>query len=159
MATLVTVLYCDMASAQWHSWSQSARNGAIVDETAEWDNGDDGGQCKMWVQQDVVPNASGLTGLIPTTSANVCYWNYGSYVVGRSGYMEGAVPGEIVQMKLGSEYGSGPHTFVVIAVGWDGFTVKESNWCLNDCELIGTRYIDFDDFYDQVDCYTIYYVL
>jgi hypothetical protein len=118
-----------------------------------------GGQCKTWVQQQVVPSASGLTGLIPATSSNYCYWNYGAYVVGRAGSIEYAHPGEIVQMQLSSDYDSGPHTFVITAISAYGLAVAESNWCENNCELVGFRYIDFDDFYDQVDCFTIYYVL
>ena len=81
-AIMITLMSINpTAHAGWHDWSQSSRNDAIVDED-EW-----GDQCKIWVQQYVVTGASGLW-LIPSNSSNVCYWNYGAHVVGRSGYIE-----------------------------------------------------------------------
>jgi len=138
----------------WHDLSQSARNQAIVDETAYWDDGDWGDQCKVWVQT-IVNDASGISGLIPTNNGT-CYWNYGSYVVGRSAYIHTALPGEIIQMTLN---GGGPHTAIVIANGPSSITFRESNWCSGNCELVGTRTVSHSTFYSQVSCYTIYYVL
>jgi hypothetical protein len=138
--------------AGWHDWTQTERNQAIVDETANWDDGDYGGSCKVWAQT-VVYNASG-SWLIPLNSSNACYWQDGSYVVGRSGYIENAVPGEIIQMDLG---GNSPHTAIVIANGPYGVTFRESNWNLDN--KVGTRYISHSSFYNQVSCFTIYYVL
>jgi hypothetical protein len=138
----------------WHGLSQAARNQAIVDATAAWGNGSWGGQCKVWVQ-NVVNAASGASGLIPTNNGS-CYWNYGPYVVGRSGSIQTANPGEIIQMTLTS---GGPHTAIVVSKGSYGITFKESNWCSGNCELVGTRYVTYGAFNSQVSCFSIYYVL
>lgn len=138
----------------WHDLSQAARNQAIVDYTANWANGAWGGQCKVWVQS-VVNGASGISGLIPTNNGT-CSWNYGQYVVGRSGTIQSVVPGEIIQMTLTA---GTPHTAIVIAKGPSGVTFRESNWCAGNCELVGTRYVTFATFNSQVSCFSIYYVL
>jgi len=144
------------AFAGWHEWSQTDRNNAIVDEVAYWDTGDYGGQCKAWVQTDIVPDASGLSGLIPTNSSNVCYWNSGSYVQGRSQSISSALPGEIVQMDLG---GNSPHTVIVLGVGGGYVYIAESNWSPAYQEKVGFRLLTFAQFEAMADCYTIYKVL
>jgi hypothetical protein len=146
------ILHSTSAMAGWHDWSQMERNQAIVDETANWDDGDDGGQCKIWVQE-IVYDASG-SGLIPLNSNDACEWQYGAYVIGRSGYIEYASPGEIIQMDLGD---NSPHTAIVIANSSYGVIFRESNWNLD--EEVGTRYVSYSTFYNQVECFTIYYVL
>ncbi len=144
------------AVSNWHSLSQNARNQAIVDEVANWSTGDDGGQCKTWVQLNVVPNASGLSGLIPTNSSDVCYWNYGQYVQGRSQSISSALPGEIVQMRLS---GGGPHTLIVLAIGGGYIYVAESNWSPAYQEKVGFRWLTLSQFESMTSCYTIYKVL
>lgn len=142
------------AVSGWHSLSQTARNQAIVNETMNWYEGQWGDTCKKWVQLYVVPNTSSLSGLIPLNGSNACYWQPGSYVVGRSGYIGSAMPGEIIQMDLG---GNNPHTAVVIANGSTSVTFKESNWNLDN--KVRTRTVSHSTFYTQVSCFTIYYVL
>jgi hypothetical protein len=145
-----------LAYAGWHDLTQAQRNQAIVDEANSWNNGDDGGQCKVWVQS-VVYDASDDTVWLPTNNG-YCSWNSHTYVVGRSQDIVYVLPGEIVQMQLSSAYGSGPHTFIVVSKGLYGITVKESNWCADDCEEVGTRYITFINFNNQADCYTLHYI-
>ena len=62
-------------------------------------------------------------------------------------------------MQLSPSYGSGPHTFIIVDVDAYGLTVAESNWCVGNCEEVGFRWISFSDFYNQVSCFSIYYVL
>ena len=138
-AALFMAVNTNQAYAGWHEWSQSIRNQAIVDETANYNEGDDGGECKVWVQ-NVVNDASG-SWLIPTNSGNDCYWSYGAYVSPRSGYIEDVVPGEIVQMELSS---GGPHTAIVLGISPYGVTFIENNWC-KPCHEIHVRYVNFDE--------------
>ena len=147
------------ASAGWHDLTQAQRNQAIVDEANSWSNGSDGGQCKEWVQSHVVWDASEQAVWLPTND-DYCSWNYHPYVVGMSTIIDWVNPGEIIQMKLSSTYGGGPHTLIVTANdGEDEVTVKESNWCANDCEEVGSRTLTYQQFYDMVDCYSVYYIL
>ena len=91
---------------------------------------------------------------IPPTAPALYYWYSSSNVVGRSGPINGAQPGEIVQMKLASGI---EHTAIVLAVGPSGITFIESNWHLDD--YVHTRYVTFQTFYNQVAAYSIYYIL
>ena len=144
--------------AGWHEWSQSSRNQAIVNEANSWSDGSYGGQCKVWIQGSVVWEASNYSVWLPT-NYDYCSWNYHPYVVGRSAMLNYVQPGEIIQMKLKSANGGGPHTIVITANNGSSITFKESNWCSNNCGLVGHRTLTYSQFYNMVDCYSIYYVM
>ena len=110
------------------------------------------------MQSEVVWDASSSTVWLPT-NLNYCQWNSSSDVVGRSALLNWVVPGEIIQMQLSSAYGGGPHTIVVTANNGSQITFKESNWCPNNCEKVGSRTLTYQQFYDMVDCFSVYYVL
>ena len=141
------------AMAGWHSWSQSTRNQAIVDETYQYNNTYVGESCKEWART-VLYGASNGAVTIPSTAAALYYWYSSSNVVGRSGLIEYAQPGEVVQMKLNSGI---EHTAIVLAVSPSGVTFIESNW--GGDEYVHVRYVTFTNFYNQVDQFTIYYIL
>ena len=145
------------ASAQsWASLTQAQRNQAIVNEANSWSDGTQGGQCKVWVQ-NVVWAASGATVWLPTNADN-CTWNYSVHVVGRCALLGSVSAGEIIQMQLSSVNGGGPHTFIITANNGSSITVKESNWCSGNCEKVDTRTLTYQQFYDMVGCYSVYYV-
>lgn len=145
------------ASAGWHDLTQTQRNQAIVSEANSWSDGSDGGQCKEWVQADVVWEASDYTVWLPTNNG-YCTWNYHPYVVGRSALLGWVSPGEIIQMQLSNTYGGGPHTLIVTSNNGSQITVKESNWCSDNCEEVESRTLTYQQFYDMVDCYSVFYV-
>lgn len=145
------------AQTPWAAMTQAQRNQAIVAEANSWTTGSHGGQCKVWVQ-NVVWAASGSTVWLPLNADN-CSWNYSGHVVGRCGLIDGVSPGEIIQMQLSSAYGSGPHTLIVTANNGSSITIRESNWCKLNCELVGPpRTLTYQEFYNMVGCYSIYYV-
>ena len=145
------------AVAGWHDWSQSTRNQAIVDRTYQDNTHNVGQNCKEWART-VVYSASGGAVTIPSTQPNLYQWYSDSNVVGRSGLIQYALPGEIVQMKLAS---GTEHTAIVLAVSsGQGVTFIESNWYNQSYpNYVFTRYVSFADFYNQVNSYTIYYIL
>lgn len=155
--TWIFAINVGVATAGWHEWSQAARNQAIVNEANSYDDGDDGGQCKVWVQNVVYDASSGS--VWPPTNADNCSWNYSPYVVGRSALLGSVAAGEIIQMQLSSSYGSGPHTLIVTGNNGSQITVKESNWCSGNCEEVGSRTLTYQQFYNMVDCYSVYYIL
>lgn len=143
------------ALAGWHEWSQSIRNQAIVNRAAQDDGDYVGENCKEWART-VVKGASGNLADIPSTHPDLYYWYSDSNVVGRSGLIEYAQPGEIVQMKLKSDI---EHTAIVVGTSPWGVTFVESNWCTPECLTVDMRYVSYTDFYDdEVDSFTIYYV-
>lgn len=161
IAVLITALItgATKAMAGWHDWTQQQRNQAIVDRAYEDNNDWVGVSCKEWVRT-VVYDASIGTITIPATHPDLYYWYPHTYVVGRSALIQYAQPGEIVQMKLNSGY---PHTAIVVSVSAYGITFIESNWD-NTPEnysdaYVHTRYVTFTDFYNQVENYTIMYIL
>ncbi len=139
-------------AGDWHTWSQATRNQAIVDETFEDNDEYVGLSCKEWVR-DVVLRASSRVVTIPPTASNLYTWKRSSDVVGRSGLIEYAQPGEIVQMYLNSAI---EHTAIVLAVSTTGVTFIESNW--NSDKVVHTRFVSFSKFRKQVKNYSIYYV-
>lgn len=141
----------------WHDLTQAQRNQAIVNEANSWSNGSSGGQCKAWIQSYVVWEASGREVLIPTNNGS-CSWNESPNAIGRSALIDWVNPGEIIQMKLSSAYGGGPHTLIVTSNNGSSVTVKESNWCAGNCEQVGSRTLTYQQFYDMVDCYSVYFI-
>jgi hypothetical protein len=137
----------------WHSWSQYIRNQAIIDQTYQYNNTYVGLNCKLWVRK-VVKDASGGLVTIPSTSSNLYTWIPDNNVVGRSGLLQYAQPGEIVQMLLKSGI---EHTAIVLAVAPTGVTFIESNW--NGDEVVHTRFVTFTKFKEQVRSFSIYYIL
>lgn len=154
--TGATMANTSITDAGWHDLTQAQRNQAIVNEANSYNNGDYGGQCKVWVQNVVSDASSGS--VWPPTNADNCSWNYSPYVVGRSALLDWVAAGEIIQMQLSSSYGSGPHTLIVISNNGSQITVKESNWCFGDCEEVGSRALTYQQFYNMVDCYSVYYI-
>lgn len=157
---LFVSLFCmaTPASAGWHEWSQVSRNQAIVDRTYQNNTHYVGQNCKEWART-VVYSASGGLVTIPTTqpSPNNYLWYSDPNVVGRSGLIQYAQPGEIVQMRLKSGL---EHTAIVLSVSGTGVTFIESNWYSTAYpNYVFTRYVSFTDFYNQVSAYSIYYIL
>lgn len=143
--------------SDWHNRSQNERNQAII-LRAYQDNGNYVAQnCKQWANT-VVLSASESCMSLPTTAAppNDWYWNANQFVEGRSGLIEYAKPGEIVQMKLTS---GGPHTAIIYNLTSTHVTFIESNWCTPPCNIVNTRTLTFSTFYGQVSNYTIYRIL
>jgi hypothetical protein len=62
-------------------------------------------------------------------------------------------------MTLNSGYGYKPHTIIVTANNGSSITFKESNWCTGECKLVGERTLTYQEFYDMVVCYTVFYVM
>lgn len=147
------------ATAGWHDWTQQQRNQAIVNRAYDDNNAWVGESCKEWVRTVVYDASSGAV-TIPSTHPDLYYWYSHAYVVGRSGLIQYAQPGEIVQMKLTSGY---PHTAIVVSVSAYGVTFIESNWDATPEDetdaYVHTRYVTFADFYNQVDNYSIMYIL
>lgn len=154
---VVSVFYMPTdAVAGWHEWSQIERNQAIVDRASQDNNSYVGQNCKEWART-VVYSASGGAVTIPSTHPDLYYWYPDNNVVGRSGLIQYAQPGEIIQMKLKSGI---EHTAIVLAVSPSGITFIESNWySQNWPNYVFTRYVTFTDFYNQVSAYSIYYIL
>ncbi|MHB1118111.1 MAG: hypothetical protein ACYCZ7_01090 [Minisyncoccota bacterium] len=143
--------------ADWHSWSQSTRDRAILDRAQE-DNAYYVGQTsKEWVKT-VVSSASGGAVAIPLTNPSLLYqWQPDSNTIGRSGAIEHVQPGEIVQMKLASGV---EHTAIVAEVLPHSVTFIESNANMphdqSSPSSVFTRRVSFDEFCHEVNSYTIY---
>jgi len=158
MSLISLMIFClsisSSAFAGWHDWTQAQRNQAIVNEAYSWTNGIFGNECKVFAY-NVVKNASSGCVLLPGNNGN-CSWKYSPNVTGRSQDIAYVLPGEIIQMQVTYNDGTiGPHTAIVVAKDLYGITFKESNWCLHDCQLVGTRYITFINFRKQAPCYTL----
>lgn len=155
---MVVSLFCitSNAVAGWHDWSQITRNQAIVDRTYQDNTHYVGKNCKEWART-VVYAASGGAVTIPSTQPNLYQWYADNNVVGRSGLIQYVQPGEIIQMKLAS---GTEHTAIVLAVSGLGVTFIESNWYSQTYpNYVFTKYVSFTDFYNQVNSYSIYYIL
>lgn len=152
---LVSMLFVaeSIAATTWHTLSQSTRNQAIINQTYQYDNTYVGLNCKLWARK-IVYDASGKLVTIPSTSSNLYTWKPDNNVVGRSGLIQYAQPGEIVQMLLKSGI---EHTAIVLAVSPTGITFIESNW--NGDEIVHTRFVTFTKFKQQVSSFSIYYIL
>ncbi|MFH1187935.1 MAG: hypothetical protein V1688_03700, partial [bacterium] len=155
---VISMFAVNSACAGWHEWSQRARNEAILNAAYKdinktlykTVNGKKVGvSCKVWVQ-DVVKNASNGAAVVPATTDTFpyYYWKPSKDVLSRSGRIESAVSGEIVQMY--TTYGL--HTAIVWEISKSGVTFIECNWCLPACYIVKKRYIDFVAFNKQVPC-------
>lgn len=148
------------ALASWHNKTQTQRNQAIRTRAFQNNNQLVGLSCKNWVKAVVLAASTDIT-LPPTCPVpNDYYWQPHQYVVGRSGLIEYAQPGEIVQMRLSN---GGPHTAIVYARSASAVTFIESNWDLTpeiDSDArVAVRTVPFTTFYNQVSQYTIMYIL
>lgn len=150
--------------AGWHEWSQGTRNQAILNEAYK-DLGKNFSSfnpplnCKLWVQQRVIKNASGgLVTLPATVDPPGWYWSPHQYVRSRCGRIEDAQPGEIVQMYTIYGY---PHTAIIVAKSQSGITFIECNWCLPACYIVSKRDVSYLTFYQQVcgSYFTIHTIL
>lgn len=153
----VGMVSANAAMAGWHDLSQSQRNQAIVDRAVQDNNVCVGQSCKEWVRT-VVYSASGGAVTIPSTvDPPGCWWNYGSYVASGSTRIEWVSPGEIIQMRLRSGI---VHTSIVVSMSPYGVTLIESNWSyIFHPNCVYLRYVSFTDFNNQVECFTINYIL
>ncbi|MFH1187761.1 MAG: hypothetical protein V1688_02765 [bacterium] len=145
---VISMFAINSAYAGWHEWSQNSRNQAILNEAYRDINKPVGLCCKDWAKR-VVKNASNRLVALPATTDcyPYYYWKPSKDVLSRSGRIESAVPGEIVQMYTIYNH---PHTAIVYGISKSGVTFIESNWCSNNCQIVKTRYIDFAAFYKQV---------
>ncbi|MFH1565061.1 MAG: hypothetical protein ABIC82_04405 [bacterium] len=163
LLTLIVLLFTaccltpNSAYAGWHEWSQRARNEAILNAAYKdinktlykTVNGKKVGvSCKVWVQ-DVVKNASNGAAVVPATTDTFpyYYWKPSKDVLSRSGRIESAVSGEIVQMY--TTYGL--HTAIVYDISKSGVTFIECNWGTPG-NTVKKRPVDFTTFYKQVPC-------
>jgi len=148
------------ALVTWHNLTQAQRNQAILARAYQNNGQYVGLSCKDWASA-VVASASGNATTLPSNapSPNDWYWNAGQYVNGRSGLLQYAVPGEIVQMRL-TTTPPGPHTAIVYSITSTQVTFIECNWCKPaTCYTVNMRTITFATFYGQVSNYTIYTIL
>jgi hypothetical protein len=149
-----TSLYSNSAVANdWHTWTQAVRNQAIVNRTYQDNNKYVGLNCKQWVRKVVYDASKGAVS-IPSTASNLYTWVSNNNVAGRSGLIQYARPGEIVQMLLSSGI---EHTAIVLAVAPTGVTFIESNW--DNDEVVHTRFVTFSKFKQQVRSFSIYTIL
>mgnify|MGYP001591753260 CR=1 FL=1 len=140
----------------WHNLSQSQRNSAILTRALQDNNTYVGLNCKNWARK-VVQDASSGHVIIPATAPDVngWYWASDSYghSVGRSGMIEYAQPGEIVQMNWGV---GNPHTAIVYSINSSGVYFIESNWQDKAGEgpnHVDIRFVSFSNFYSHVGSY------
>lgn len=157
ISLLLSLFTVTVAQAGWHELSQSSRNQAIINTACRDLNKKVGLSCKEWVQK-VVKNASGGAVAVPqTVDPPGYYWYCSRYAVGKTGRIENAKPGEIVQMDL-TNYVN-PHTAIILSVSTKGVTFIECNWCDPPCHIVSIRYVDFATFYKQVVNFSIYCIL
>jgi len=140
----------------WHNLTQAQRNQAILTRAYQNNGQYVNMNCKQWASR-VVLDASASCVTLPLTNINDWYWEASPNVSGRSGLLQYAVPGEIVQMKVISS--NGPHTAIVYSITSTQVTFIESNWCKPPCNIVNLRTLTFTTFYGQVSNYTIYKIL
>ncbi len=157
------VAFClpNFASAGWHELSQSARNQAITNAACRDLNQPVGLSCKLWVQKIVKNASNGAVSVPQTVDPPGYYWYYNCYVASRTGRIENAKPGEIVQMRVNLAGYQGPHTAIILSISAKGITFIECNWCIPACYTVRIRYVDFATFYQQVSYgnFTIHTIL
>jgi len=147
----------------WHELTQSQRNDRIIVRAVKDARTDVRRNCKEWVD-DVVWAASGNLVDIPSTASNLYSWLPSADVGQRSRRIRYAEPGDIIQMLMRQRGGGWiEHTAIVYAVytgpglPYEGMTFVESNYG-GDLH-VQYRHISFVGFLDQVQNYSIYYIL
>lgn len=158
------------AATPWHQLSQSTRN-LLVIARGRQDLGDNVGvQCKPWVQDVVREASSGATTVPSNTEGGVgCAWVSGSgssSYIGRTfyRYIKDVKPGEIIQMKITTpEYQEDiggfwtPHTAIVTAVTSTYMKWLDSNYVAK--KTVGEHKMTFNEWFNRVICYNIYWIL
>ncbi len=148
----------------WKQLSQTDRNRTILNQATVDDGKNVGLQCKTWVQQRVVPNASRSVAIIPATcpDANGWIWCLGGNAVGISTSPQNFKSGYIVQMNIKRADGSiTPHTSIVYAIDAYGIWWIDSNYVA--VNTVGMHYQTFLAFLSSVYIggqykYSTYYV-
>ncbi len=149
----------------WHALAQEDRNLLIVGRGYQ-DVGTSGGECKDWVRK-VVEEASNKEVTIPsTTDGGIgCAW-YQSPDVGEDRQSRIPRPGEIIQMQLRTadrqpDTGGNwlPHTAIVANVSPTEMMWLDSNWGRPaNNRTVRLHPITFQEFNENVLCYTLYYI-
>lgn len=121
--------------AWWQGLTQQQRNQAIVNQAVRQVNVNVGQNCKVWVQQTVVPRASQTVATVPATCPNATgwFWCAGGNAVRLAQDIRNAPVGAIVQMRVRYANGTyGPHTAIIESKTADGINWIESNWRLDN---------------------------
>ncbi len=157
----------DAQKAWWRGLSQAARNSAIVTRAYQDNNRYVGQNCKIWART-VVLAASQTVVNLPATLPTDAGWYFADspYLVGMCGGIRGVQPGWIIQGNWRSVVNGvvkiTPHTMIIVSRVSTGVNVIESNWCLNNCNSVKTRFVPFTDFEGsnpKIFRYTCYYVI
>ena len=141
----------------WESLSQTQRDMYIANEA--WrENGQNGGECKVWVQ-NLVKYVSLTHVMLPQNMSppNDFYWQSDPYghAFGMSIPIENVTIGQIVQMKFRST--GTPHTAIVVGKDANGVGFLASNDPLGSY-TVRYRYWTFSAFKTAVSGYTVYSV-
>lgn len=131
----------------WRSLTQAERDLLVLQRAKKDREVSVGKNCKLWVQQNVVPQASFGVASVPTTADGGYgwYWEYGPYAERIFTTIRGVRPGWIVQMRIPSASGTpGPHTSIVYAVNSSGVWWIESNFFGDG--TVHLRFQSYDDF-------------
>jgi hypothetical protein len=151
-ATLFFAGNSNVSAQAWSQLSQDQKNTRIL-QVASGDLGltFPALNCKLWIQQRVVPFASGGAAVIPSTASEGWYWNYSPSVQRVYGQ---PVPGNIMQMRLKS---GTLHTTIVGGVFSDGLYFIDCNWYYQSAPgRVYCHFVTWPQFYSMVDLYTVY---
>jgi hypothetical protein len=131
-----------------------------------------GGQCKTWVQQNLIPSIFGENVIIPRTNGDdLSKWTLQNNDLIEVNHISGftsetaletikthfssAVKGDLVQMYMRYVNGDeGPHTMVVLDITTSGLLVIDSNYRFDGTIRIHT--ISFDSMANSLIASTIY---
>ncbi len=147
-------VYAD-GNVWWETLRQSQRDMYIVNE-AWFENGQVGGECKVWVQ-NLVRYISLRHVLLPLNmpAPYDYYWQSDPYnhAFGMSMPIENVTLGQIVQMKF--KTGGTPHTAIVVGKDAKGVGFLASN-DPKGSNTVRYRYWKFTDFKAAVSGYSVY---
>jgi len=162
----------------WDLMSQQQRNQAIINaglngyaytpgaREALYYSGLD---CKLWIQQVVVPTASGNTVTIPRTDDATGYqWNPAPHIYQISSqFITPQQPPNLAALQRGwilqveetvwfmSQYNEpGPHTAIVLSASDQGVELLDSNWV--DVGYVGVHTISAQNFVKYFAAYSVY---
>ncbi len=141
----------------WRNRTQAERNMLILERAYRDLNQNVGVQCKPWVDDRVVRDASRTVVDIPATLPDAFGWYYGySPYLHNGGGIRNVQPGWIVQMRYRWSSYTGPHTFIISWKSSTHFGVIESN--VKASNTVGERTLSFTEFEQKAERYTCYYV-
>jgi hypothetical protein len=143
------------AQAQWHNWSQSQRDSAILSRALSQYGVNTGVECKEWVQ-NLVYGASAGAVWIPQTQPNQYQWypSAYTYAVPYCPSIYSAGPGSIIQMKWNSTL----HTAIVYSTTGSGMWWIDCNW--GHDKRVTIHYVSYSQFMSATSnsFYTVYYI-